>query len=101
MTIIINILKLLLFIYLIIGAILYIEQRDILYHPKPAPQKSLDELNIKNNAGVIKTFVLNHGHKNAILYFGGNAESVGYSADAFAKNFPNYTVYSTPKVKTI
>jgi len=93
MTIIINILKLLLFIYLIIGAILYIKQRDILYHPKPAPQKSFDELNIKNDAGIIKTFVLNRGHKNAILYFGGNAESVGYSADAFAKNFPNHTVY--------
>ena len=93
MSIITTILKLLLLIYLIIGAILYSKQRDILYYPSPAPQKSFDELNIENDAGVIKVFVLNRGHKNAIIYFGGNAESVGYSADNFAKNFPNHTIY--------
>ena len=93
MSIITTILKLLLLIYLIIGAILYNKQRDILYYPSNAPQKSLDELNLKNDEGVLKTFVLNRGHKNAILYFGGNAESVGYSAKEFAKNFPNHTIY--------
>ena len=93
MSIITSLLKLLLLIYLIIGAILYIKQRDILYFPSPAPQKKFDELKIKNDAGIIKTFVLNRGHKNAIIYFGGNAESVGYSTDSFAKNFPNHTVY--------
>ncbi len=93
MSIITKLLKLLFLIYLIIGAILYIKQRDILYHPSPAPKNSFDELNIKNNVGVIKTFVLNRGHKNAIIYFGGNAESVGYSANSFSQNFPNHTIY--------
>ncbi|NEW61593.1 alpha/beta hydrolase [Sulfurovum sp. bin170] len=88
-----KIIQLLLIIYVIIGILLYLKQRDFLYFPSPALQNGYDELNIKNDVGLIKTFVLNRGHKKAIIYFGGNAESVGYGSDTFANNFPNHTIY--------
>ncbi|MBA1419674.1 MAG: alpha/beta hydrolase [Epsilonproteobacteria bacterium] len=36
---------------------------------------------------------MNKGHKNAILYFGGNAESMAQSSDYIAGQFPDFTVY--------
>jgi len=39
--------------------------------------------------------MINPGKKNAILYFGGNAEAVAYNASMFRELFKNYTVYLT------
>ena len=48
---------------------------------------------MKNDNEKINIIILHPGHTNAILYFGGNAESMGESAEYIAGQFPNFTVY--------
>ena len=48
---------------------------------------------MENDDEKINIIVLNEGNKNAILYFGGNAESMAESADYIAQQFPEFTVY--------
>jgi len=79
--------------YVGMGVFLYLYQRDFLYHPTaniPTPYKTLT---LHNNGESINVIVLNEGHENAILYFGGNAESMAQSSDYIAGQFPNFTVY--------
>ena len=80
-------------VYVAIGALLYVKQRDILYHPTPDIQTDYKGFVLKD--GNVSTYihVLNEGHKNAILYFGGNAESMAKSSDYIAQQFPEFTCY--------
>jgi len=50
-------------------------------------------MTIRNDGESIRVIVLNKGNDDAILYFGGNAESIVRSADEIAKEFPKHTVY--------
>ena len=79
--------------YVAIGTLLYVKQRDILYHPTPDIQTEYKGFVLKD--GNVSTYihVLNEGHKNAILYFGGNAESMAKSSDYIAQQFPEFTCY--------
>jgi len=79
--------------YLAIGTLLYVKQKEILYHPTPDIKTDYKGLVLKD--GNISTYihVLNEGHKNAILYFGGNAESMAKSSDYIAQQFPEFTCY--------
>ena len=79
--------------YLAIGTLLYVKQKDILYHPTPNIKTNYKGLVLKD--GNVSTYihVLNEGHKNAILYFGGNAESMAKSSDYIAQQFPEFTCY--------
>jgi esterase/lipase len=52
-----------------------------------------EEMTLKNENESINVIVLNRGYENAILYFGGNAESMAGSADYIAQQFPAFTVY--------
>jgi len=83
----------LLFIYLAMGAYLYFNQRNFIYHPTPKIMTPYKNWVMENENEKINIIVLNEGHKNAILYFGGNAESMAESADYIAKQFPKFTVY--------
>ena len=84
----------LLFLYLVVGLFLYLRQRYFLYYPTPriiaAHYKNIF---LENEHEKINIIVLNEGHSNAILYFGGNAESMAESADYIAGQFPDFTVY--------
>jgi len=79
--------------YVAIGALLYVKQRDILYHPTPDIQTDYKGFVLKD--GNVSTYIhiLNEGHKNAILYFGGNAESMAKSSDYIAQQLPEFTCY--------
>ena len=79
--------------YLAIGKLLYVKQKDILYHPTPNIKTDYKGFVLKD--GNVSTYihVLNEGHKNAILYFGGNAESMAKSSDYIAQQFPEFTCY--------
>lgn len=81
--------------YLAFGFFLYFFQEHFLYHP--TPESSNHELNIERFAVeedvVIKTVVVNPGHDNAVLYFGGNAEAVEYNAEAFKTSLAEQTIY--------
>lgn len=84
---------LILFAYVAMGLFLYINQRTYLYFPTPDKKTAYHHMTIHNDGASINVIVLNKGHKNAILYFGGNAESMAGSSDYIARQFPEFTVY--------
>jgi len=81
------------FAYVGIGIFLYINQRKLLYFPTPDKETVYAHMTIRNDGESIRVIVLNKGNDDAILYFGGNAESIVRSADEIAKEFPKHTVY--------
>lgn len=83
----------LLFIYIFFGLLLYVFQDKLLYHPTPNLKTNYDSMVLHENGADVYIHVLNSGHKNAILYFGGNAESMAKSSDYIAQQFPEFTCY--------
>jgi len=79
--------------YVGMGLFLYINQRDFLYFPTPDTVTPYNTMTLKNEGVSINVIVLNEGYRNAILYFGGNAESMAQSSDYIAQQFPTFTVY--------
>jgi len=79
--------------YVVLGIILYVKQKDMLYFPTPDLKIDYDGLVLKDAEVSVYVHVLNAGHRNAILYFGGNAESMAKSADYIAQQFPEFTCY--------
>ena len=88
-----NISLLLLVGYVLIGVLLYMYQKDLLYYPTPNMATPYEEIRLQNEGESINVIVLNQGHTNAILYFGGNAESMAQSSEYIAGQFPHLTVY--------
>ncbi len=85
-------------IFLLIGYIgtglyLYFNQKSFLYFPTPNVNTPYIQMTLHNEGESIHIIVLNKGHKNAIIYFGGNAESMAQSSYEIASQFPEYTVY--------
>jgi len=79
--------------YVGIGAFLYSYQYKLLYHPTPNIKIDYPQMVLHRDDADVVVHVLNEGHKNAILYFGGNAESMAQSADYIAQQFPTFTCY--------
>ncbi len=79
--------------YITVGALLFLTQRSFLYFPTPEVGHNFDETIFHNEGESICTIVVNRGKEKAILYFGGNGESVAFSASEFASIFPSHTVY--------
>jgi len=88
-----NIIKVIIFLYLVVGLILFFTQRTFIYFPKPNQEHKEKDIFLKNGDCKIQVIVVNEGKKDAILYFGGNAEAVSMSTDYIAKQFPNHTSY--------
>lgn len=80
-------------VYLGIGILLFSIQRSFIYFPSEAVQHSFEEAEFDNKGTQIRTVLVNSGKKHAILYFGGNAESVASSAPEFQEQFPSHSVY--------
>jgi pimeloyl-ACP methyl ester carboxylesterase len=85
--------RIVLSVYFIFALVLFIFQRDFLYYPTAKivhefeiQQYSIDEV-------ILDVIVLNKGRDKAILYFGGNGESVFKNANRFSKVFNSHTVY--------
>ena len=79
-------------VYLIVGVFLYIKQRDFIYFPTLSiGDNNQEEFHI--NSQIIKTTIINQGKKDAIIYFGGNAEIVDYNINQFSKTFEEHTIY--------
>ncbi len=79
-------------IYIIIGLFLFFRQRKMIYYPTEQINHGFMEKTIENEGENIKVIVLNPEQKNAIIYFGGNAENVVYSTLDFQQLASN-TVY--------
>jgi len=91
--ILIYIIKLLLLVYITFGILLFINQRDLLYAPTDKINHLFNEVIFHNDKESINVIILNDKKKKAILYFGGNGDTVALSAFAFDRFFPEHTVY--------
>ncbi len=85
--------KLLLLAYITFGVVLFINQRDLLYAPTDKVNHIFNEVIFHNDKESINVIVINDKKEKAILYFGGNGDTVARSAFAFDRFFPEHTVY--------
>lgn len=86
-------LLLIIVIYLAVGVLLYIKQRSFIYFPTQAVAHKFDELAFDNAGVSTSSILLNKGQNRAIIYFGGNAENVAFTAPEFEQEFGAYSVY--------
>lgn len=90
-----SLIRIIVWTYLVFGLFLYSFQNRFLYHP--TTQANNEEMQVEQFAveGDIKinVFVINPGHDEAVMYFGGNAESIQYNAPGFKSALAQYTVY--------
>lgn len=80
-------------IYILAGILLFVFQRDFLYFPTEKTTHPFEIKQFSISKETIDVIVLNNGKDNAIIYFGGNGESVVSNAPDFTKIFPQHTVY--------
>ncbi len=79
--------------YVLIGAVLFFYQRKLIYFPTAKIPHDYEQQQLIHDNITLEVIVLNQGQKEAIIYFGGNAESVVFSAENFLDTFPRQTVY--------
>ncbi|MBX2839603.1 MAG: alpha/beta hydrolase [Gammaproteobacteria bacterium] len=79
--------------YVVVGLCLYLFQRTFIYFPVPAVQHEFTEQTFENDGEAIRVVAINGDQSDAILYFGGNAEAVVYSAQPFSEHFPKHAIY--------
>jgi len=75
------------------AVLLYFVQHDLLYKPSKKIEHDYKELSIKSTNETLKVVVLNEGKEKALIYFGGNSESVISTAKRSAKELADFTIY--------
>lgn len=83
--------------YLSLTARLYYSQRDMLYFPPPALAAPAGQaFDLRSHGLDLHGWVINPGNQQALLFFGGSAESVEREATFFRDNLPGISVYLIP-----
>lgn len=73
---------------------LYLMQRSLMYFPTPpARNVTAERLSIDSGDATVIVWRLHGDRRNAILYFGGNAEDVALNVPEFADWFSQFAVY--------
>ncbi|QFU25233.1 lysophospholipase [Shewanella eurypsychrophilus] len=62
-------------------------QRSFIYFPTQAVAHKFDEVTFENEGVSTTSILLNKGQDKAIIYFGGNAENVAFTAPEFEQAF--------------
>lgn len=88
-----KLLRPLILLYVMGAVLLYFVQRDLLYKPSRKTEHEYKELSIKSANETLKVVVLNEGKEKALIYFGGNNESVISTAKRRAEQLADFTVY--------
>ena len=82
------------FAYLLLAAVMFFFQRNLLYYPVPhQPGIAREEITIQNDDLNLHGWILNKGQQKALIYFGGNAEAIQNNIGTFESIFKKYTVY--------
>jgi pimeloyl-ACP methyl ester carboxylesterase len=82
------------FAYLGLCGLMYIRQRDLIYYPQlTRVEAAQTDFALQREDVILRGWVVNPGRTRALVYFGGNAESVQFNRDNFAHWFPQHTVY--------
>jgi len=79
--------------YVGLGVYIYLIQRDYIYFPVGPVSHIYEEQVFKNDNESIRVTVLNRKNRDAIIYFGGNAEAVDFNASKFSSLFQNHAVF--------
>lgn len=79
--------------YVLAGIFLYVFQRDFMYFPSEKISHNYKIMQYTVAAENIDIVVLNEAKEKAIIYFGGNGESVVGNAPEFKKMFSGHTIY--------
>lgn len=80
--------------YLALCALLYLQQRRLIYYPQSTrTEPARTDFALARPGAVLRGWAVNPGRRDALLYFGGNAEAVEANRDAFAHWLPSRTVY--------
>ncbi|MCU7834817.1 MAG: alpha/beta hydrolase [gamma proteobacterium symbiont of Taylorina sp.] len=88
-----NLLRMLISIYVLVGIMLFVFQRNFIYYPTTKISHTFQVKSFSVDEETVEVIILNKGKNNAIMYFGGNGESVVRNAPDFIKTFPNHTLY--------
>ena len=84
----------LMLVYLGLCGLMYVRQRDLMYYPQiTRVEQSQTDFALGHDGVTLRGWVVNPGQARALIYFGGNAESVQSNRDSFADWFPHHTVY--------
>ncbi|WP_208543258.1 alpha/beta hydrolase [Marilutibacter alkalisoli] len=85
---------LLLLAWLGLCTLMFMRQRDFVYFPAATRVEAGQTDFAFDNEGItLRGWVVNPGQPRALLYFGGNAEAIQHNREAFARWFPDHTVY--------
>jgi len=79
--------------YFLGGLLLFFFQRNLIYFPTSKIDHDFNELILENDEQKIRVISLNEGNESAILYFGGNAESMAFTAMEFHARLPSFSIY--------
>ena len=83
-----------LLIYAGFGLYLYLVQRSFIYLPTRDPHDGHDNfIQVESGGETIKIWTISPGQRDAVLYFGGNAEDVFYNTSDFQEVLPEHSVY--------
>lgn len=84
-------------LYLIACIGLYFGQGTLTYFPRPLLfEPDAQDIAIPAKAATLHGWVVNPGQARALIYFGGNGESVERDVDLFRKAVPGISVYLVP-----
>jgi pimeloyl-ACP methyl ester carboxylesterase len=83
--------------YLLASVWLYRSQRRMLYFPQPLlTRPRAQSFAIESNGVTRHGWIINPGREQALLYFGGNRESVEQNEELFARALPRASIYLIP-----
>jgi uncharacterized protein len=83
---------LVLVLYALLCVYAYARQRSLIYYPTPASGSGVGEaVPFPVSGAVLRLWVVRRPGSSAVIYFGGNAESVTASAEALARAAPDRT----------
>jgi uncharacterized protein len=81
-------------IYLGLCGYLYAAQRSMMYFPTPeSHHPTAQVMRLDSDGANLKIWTVQRPGPGALIYFGGNAEDVAGSVDAFSSAFPRHSLY--------
>lgn len=82
-------------LYLAACTTVYSQQRALIYHPMPATvENQRNSVEWQHDGERLRVTQILRSGTQAILYFGGNAEDVSYTAQELSQVFPDKTIYA-------
>jgi uncharacterized protein len=80
-------------LYFLVGLLLYAFQTSLIYYPVKKVEHSFFDLKLKDGDVDVSILHVNRGREKALIYLGGNGESVVGVAYELFLQFPEHTIY--------